>query len=380
MIDVGAARRHPLIVLLFSGLVMLGSIRTFRTSTAQPVDTATVTPVKVAVARVDSAPFTDYLEAIGELEAFQEVSVPAEVGGRIIDLPIRSGQQVEDGQVLVRLNDARQRADLVRLQGKMKNSQARLQRARQLTSLDAMSRQEEGDAQSEYLAAKGALQALEAEIDQLTIKAPFAGTLGIRQVHLGQYVTAGQTLINLVGNEGFYVNFSVPEHALPHIQPGRPLEVVLDALPDQPITGMVTTLDPILDRSRMINVQARLQQPPKTVLPRMFARVKVPQAQARDVLTVPETAITYNAYGEEIYVLEPAQDARQALRVRRVAVKTGERRDGRVIIEQGVLRDDRVVVSGQLKLSDGAVIEPVGKSVLDTSASHLHDTFKGADL
>ncbi|MBX8576814.1 efflux RND transporter periplasmic adaptor subunit [Pseudomonas cichorii] len=380
MIDVGAARRHPLIVLLLSGLVMLGSIWTFRTSTAQPVDTATVTPVKVAVARVDSAPFTDYLEAIGELEAFQEVSVPAEVGGRIIDLPIRSGQQVEDGQVLVRLNDARQRADLVRLQGKMKNSQARLQRARQLTSLDAMSRQEEGDAQSEYLAAKGALQALEAEIDQLTIKAPFAGTLGIRQVHLGQYVTAGQTLINLVGNEGFYVNFSVPEHALPHIQPGRPLEVVLDALPDQPITGMVTTLDPILDRSRMINVQARLQQPPKTALPRMFARVKVPQAQARDVLTVPETAITYNAYGEEIYVLEPAQDARQALRVRRVAVKTGERRDGRVIIEQGVLRDDRVVVSGQLKLSDGAVIEPVGKSVLDTSASHLHDTFKGADL
>ncbi|GFM84044.1 MexH family multidrug efflux RND transporter periplasmic adaptor subunit [Pseudomonas cichorii] len=380
MIDVGAARRHPLILLLFSGLIILGGLWTFRTSTAQPMDTAAVKPVKVAVAQVDSAPFTDYLEAIGELEAFQEVSVPAEVGGRIVDLPIRSGQQVERGQVLVRLNDARQRADLVRLQGKMKNSQARLQRARQLTSLDAMSRQEEGDAQSEYLAAKGALQALEAEIDQLTIKAPFAGTLGIRQVHLGQYVTPGQTLINLVGNEGFYVNFSVPEHALPHIQPGRPLEVILDALPDQPITGMVTTLDPILDRSRMINVQARLQQPPETALPRMFARVKVPQAQTRDVLTVPETAITYNAYGEEIYVLESGPDAPQVPRVRRVAVKTGERRDGRVIIEQGVLRDDRVVVSGQLKLSDGAVIEPVGKSVLDTSASHLHDTFKGAEL
>ncbi|GFM89701.1 MexH family multidrug efflux RND transporter periplasmic adaptor subunit [Pseudomonas cichorii] len=380
MIDVGAAKRHPLILLLFSGLIILGGLWTFRTSTAQPVDTAAVKPVKVAVAQVDSAPFTDYLEAIGELEAFQEVSVPAEVGGRIVDLPIRSGQQVERGQVLVRLNDARQRADLVRLQGKMKNSQARLQRARQLTSLDAMSRQEEGDAQSEYLAAKGALQALEAEIDQLTIKAPFAGTLGIRQVHLGQYVTPGQTLINLVGNEGFYVNFSVPEHALPHIQPGRPLEVILDALPDQPITGMVTTLDPILDRSRMINVQARLQQPPETALPRMFARVKVPQAQTRDVLTVPETAITYNAYGEEIYVLESGPDAPQVPKVRRVAVKTGERRDGRVIIEQGVLRDDRVVVSGQLKLSDGAVIEPVGKSVLDTSASHRHDTFKGAEL
>ncbi|RMO18653.1 RND family efflux transporter MFP subunit [Pseudomonas cichorii] len=380
MIDAGAARRHPLILLLFSGLVILGGLWTFRTSTAQPVEAAAMKPVKVAVARVDSSPFTDYLEAIGELEAFQEVSVPAEVGGRVIALPIHSGQQVERGQVLVRLNDARQRADLVRLQGKMQNSQARLQRARKLTSLDAMSRQEEGDAQSEYLAAKGALQALEAEIDQLTIKAPFAGTLGIRQVHLGQYVTAGQTLINLVGNEGFYVNFSVPEHALPHIQPGRPLEVVLDALPDQPITGMVTTLDPILDRSRMVNVQARLQHPPEAALPRMFARVKVPQAQPRDVLTVPETAITYNAYGEEIYVLEPAQDDRQAPRVRRVAVKTGERRDGRVIIEQGVLRDDRVVVSGQLKLSDGAVIEPVAKSVLDTSASHLHDTFKGAEL
>lgn len=363
MIRIGAAKRHPFILLALSGLLVCGAVWAVRGNTA-PAESAAPSPIKVAIATVASTPFTYYLDTIGELEAVQEVSVPAEVGGRIVELPISSGQRVEKGQVLIRLNDARQRGERTRLQGQLENAKARLDRARQLATFSAMSKQEAGDAQSDYLTAKGGLQALEAEIDQLTIRAPFAGTLGIRQVHLGQYVSAGQTLINLVGSQGFYVNFSVPEQALAYLKTGGSVEVILDSLPDQPATAAITTLDPMLDRSRMINVQARLQRAPDAALPRMFARVRVPRAGTQEVLTVPETAVTYNAYGEEMYVIQSGTD-KQPPTAHRVAVKTGERRDGKVIVETGIRQGDRVVVAGQIKLSDGAAIEAVETSALD---------------
>ena len=321
-------------------------------------------PVKVAVAPVSRQPFTRYLEAIGELEAVEQVSVPAEIGGRIVDLPIESGQRVERGQVLVRLNDAPERGQQVRLQGQVDNTRVRLDRLKQLIHSNAVSREALDDAQAEYTTARGALQELMAQIEQRTIRAPFAGTLGIRKVHVGQYVNPGDTLINLIGNKGLFVNFSVPEQALAHFKTGSPLQIELDALPGQAVTAVVISVDPFLDRTRTLSVQARLQAPPASALPRMFARVRLPQAMPENTLSLPETAVTYSAYGEDVYVVQPAHDEKSAPTVRRVSVKTGERRDGWVVIEKGLSADDQVVTSGQIKLSDGVSIEPVTSTAL----------------
>ena len=321
-------------------------------------------PVKVAVAPVSRQPFTRYLEAIGELEAVEQVSVPAEIGGRIVDLPIESGQRVERGQVLVRLNDAPERGQQVRLQGQVDNTRVRLDRLKQLIHSNAVSREALDDAQAEYTTARGALQELMAQIEQRTIRAPFAGTLGIRKVHVGQYVNPGDTLINLIGNKGLFVNFSVPEQALAHFKTGSPLQIELDALPGQAVTAVVSSVDPFLDRTRTLSVQARLQAPPASALPRMFARVRLPQAMPENTLSLPETAVTYSAYGEDVYVVQPAHDEKSAPTVRRVSVKTGERRDGWVVIEKGLSADDQVVTSGQIKLSDGVSIEPVTSTAL----------------
>ena len=321
-------------------------------------------PVKVAVAPVSRLPFTRYLEAIGELEAVEQVSVPAEIGGRIVDLPIESGQRVERGQVLVRLNDAPERGQQVRLQGQVDNTRVRLDRLKQLIHSNAVSREALDDAQAEYTTARGALQELMAQIEQRTIRAPFAGTLGIRKVHVGQYVNPGDTLINLIGNKGLFVNFSVPEQALAHFKTGSPLQIELDALPGQAVTAVVSSVDPFLDRTRTLSVQARLQAPPASALPRMFARVRLPQAMPENTLSLPETAVTYSAYGEDVYVVQPAHDEKSAPTVRRVSVKTGERRDGWVVIEKGLSADDQVVTSGQIKLSDGVSIEPVTSTAL----------------
>ena len=321
-------------------------------------------PVKVAVAPVSRQPFTRYLEAIGELEAVEQVSVPAEIGGRIVDLPIESGQRVERGQVLVRLNDAPERGQQVRLQGQVDNTRVRLDRLKQLIHSNAVSREALDDAQAEYTTARGALQELMAQIEQRTIRAPFAGTLGIRKVHVGQYVNPGDTLINLIGNKGLFVNFSVPEQALAHFKTGSPLQIELDALPGQAVTAVVSSVDPFLDRTRTLSVQARLQAPPASALPRMFARVRLPQTMPENTLSLPETAVTYSAYGEDVYVVQPAHDEKSAPTVRRVSVKTGERRDGWVVIEKGLSADDQVVTSGQIKLSDGVSIEPVTSTAL----------------
>ncbi|MGE7992195.1 efflux RND transporter periplasmic adaptor subunit [Pseudomonas sp. NPDC089554] len=322
-------------------------------------------PIKVAIAPVSSAPFTHFLEAIGELEAVQQVSVPAEVGGRVVQLPVESGQRVERGQVLVKLNDAPQRGSLMRLQGTLENAKVKLERSRSLVKFNAISREAFDNAQTEYTTAQGALQELKAQIDQMTIRAPFAGTLGIRKVHLGQYVNPGDSLINLVGDQGLYVNFSVPEQALAQLEVGGSLNVQLDALPEQRYTARVSSIDPILDRSRTLNVQALLQAPTPGALPRMFAKVSLPQPLPDATLSVPETAITYNAYGEDVFVVQPSQDANSPPIVRRVLVKTGERRDGRVVIDSGLNPGEHVVISGQIKLTDGAAIEPLERTVLN---------------
>lgn len=336
-------------------------------------------PIKVAVAPVSDAAFTRYLEAIGELEAVQQVSVPAEVGGRIVQLPVESGQRVERDQVLVKLNDAPQRGDLMRLQGELENAKVKLERSRSLVKVNATSREAFDNAQTEYTTAQGALQALKAQIDQLTIRAPFAGTLGIRKVHLGQYVNPGDSLINLVGDKGLYVNFSVPEQALAQLKVGNTLDVQLDALPGQRFTAQISSIDPFLDRSRTLSVQARLKAPTQGALPRMFATVRLPQTLPRETLTVPETAITYNAYGEEVFVVQPANTVDAPPTARRVLVKTGERREGRVVIDAGLHPGEQVVISGQIKLSDGAAIEPLERTVLNDANTPLRLTLAGEE-
>lgn len=334
-------------------------------------------PIKVAIAPVDDAPFIRYLEAVGELEAVQQVSVPAEVGGRIVQLPVESGQHVERDQVLVKLNDAPLRGSLMRLQGELQNARVKLERSRSLVSVNAISREAFDNAQTEYTTAQGALQELKAQIDQLTIRAPFAGTLGIRKVNLGQYVNPGDSLINLVGDKGLYVNFSVPEQALAQLKVGNTLSVQLDALHGRSYSAQISSIDPFLDRARTLSVQALLQAPIGGALPHMFAKVRLPQALPSNTLTVPETAITYNAYGEDVFVVQPSDQANTPPTVRRVLVKTGERRDGRVVIDAGLNPGQQVVISGQIKLSEGAAIEPLERTVLSEANTPPRMTMAG---
>lgn len=317
---------------------------------------------KVALARVERVAAPRQQLAVGELEAASQVQVAAEVTGRITRIAFESGQAVKAGQLLVQLNDAPEQASRMRLQAQLRNAETLLGRVRKLREQNVATQEQLDNASTAVAMARGELQQVDAVIAQKAIRAPFAGTLGIRQVHQGQYLNAGDAVANLVDGARLHVNFSLSEQAAPQLQVGQTLALSVDAVPDQPLTARVNAVDPMISPSRLVLVQATLANPDGLLQPGMYASVQVNALAPPQVLSVPETAITYTAYGQTVFVAR--DDGGQVLAVRRVQVSTGERWQGRVEVTAGLEEGEQVVVSGQLRLSDGMPVEQAAQDSL----------------
>ncbi|TFL11248.1 efflux RND transporter periplasmic adaptor subunit [Pusillimonas caeni] len=317
---------------------------------------------KVALATVERAAAPRALHGVGELEAVRQVELASEASGRIARIVFESGQQVAKGQLLVQVDDAPEQAERLRLRAQLRNAEAALARTRRLLA-DKVANQEQLDnALATRDMARGALQGIEAMIAQKAITAPFSGVIGIRRVHEGHYLRAGETIASLVDAGTLHVNFALDEGAASRLHPGQPLEVKVDAWPQRSFVAQVAAIDPLIDKSRQLRVQARLSNVEGLLQAGMFAGIRLLREQSPSVLAVPETAVTYASYGQMVFVAE--SDGRQGLKARRVAVKTGERWDGRVEIVSGLEEGERVVVSGQIKLADGMALEPAASDAL----------------
>ncbi|WP_082710212.1 efflux RND transporter periplasmic adaptor subunit [Burkholderia sp. TSV86] len=308
----------------------------------------------VAMAKVASAPYVYYVENIGKLEARQQTLLSAEVGGRVASINFDSGKVVKVGDVLVRINDEPEQAELIRLRGELATAKAQLDRVQELQKTGAESRRAYDDAKAQYDAARGGLEKILANINQKTIRAPFDGMLGIRQVHLGQYLQAGNPITTLTNPNGIRVDFNVSESDNSKLRPGQSVTIVTDSYPDKVFEGKINAIDPQLNDSHIVSVQADLVDKEKLLRPGMYARVRV-AAEQRNELVIPESAITYNAYGETVF--QVYKDDHKRSRVRRVNVKVGERRDGYVVVAAGLKDGDEVVTSGQVKLTDGVLVQ-----------------------
>lgn len=326
-------------------------------------DTAGVTALtKVALATVEHGNASSSLSGIAELEAARQVQVPAEVGGRVTRISFTSGQAVAAGQLLLQLNDAPEQAERIRLQAQLRNAQTALARTRSLVAQNAATQEQLDDARATHNMALGALRQNEALIAQKAIRAPFSGVVGIRRAHEGQYLNAGDAIVSLVDARTLHANFSLAEQSSPGLYVGQPVELLVDAYPGRSFQAKVSAIDPLIDRSRTVQVQATLSNPDSLLKAGMYASIQVALAETQPVLTIPETAVTYTAYGDTVFVAE--RNDRQMLVVKRVAVEAGERRDGRVEIDKGLREGDRVVTTGQLKLSDGMAVEEVTHDTL----------------
>lgn len=311
---------------------------------------------KVALVPVVLATQERYFTGVGELEAARQVQVAAETGGRITHITFASGQHVAAGAVLVQLNDAPEQAALLRQRAQLKNAQSSHARTAQMLKDKAATQEQLDSALAARDAAMGEVRQTEALIAQKTIRAPFAGQLGIRKVHAGQYLNTADTVASLIDTTALLVNFALDEQSSAKLAPGQAVQVLVDAYPGQVFTAKINAIDPLIARSRMVQVQAALANPRSALKAGMYANVRVAR-EAGQQLTVPETAVTYSAYGDTVFVAQ--QQDKQALTVKRVSVKLGERAGGRVAILDGLQEGQRVVASGQLKLADGMAVQAV---------------------
>lgn len=323
-------------------------------------DTAATPATKVALVPVVLGTQERYFTGVGELEAARQVLVAAETGGRITQIRFASGQQVAAGAVLVQLNDAQEQAMLLRQRAQLKNAESSHARTVQMVKEKAATQEQLDSALAARDAALGDVRQTQALIAQKTIRAPFAGQLGIRKVHAGQYLNAADTVASLIDTKSLLVNFALDEQSGAKLAPGQAVQVLVDAYPDEIFTAKINAIDPLIARSRMVQVQAALTNPRGALKAGMYANVRVAR-EAGQQLTVPETAVTYSAYGDTVFVAQ--QEGKQPLTVKRVGVKLGERAGGRVAILDGLREGQRVVASGQLKLADGMAVQAVANTL-----------------
>lgn len=318
-------------------------------------------PVKVALAPVtqDSAPRTFY--GVGELEAGSQVFVAAETSGRITKIDFDSGQQVKKGQLLVQLNDAVEQADLARYQAQLRNAARLYNRTQTLAVKNLVAEAQVDSTRAERDIAQGLIRQTQALIAQKAIRAPFDGIIGIRQVHEGQYLSPGEAIASLVDTKTLKLNFSLDEQASPELHIGQIVDIHVDAYPEKTFPARISAIDPLVGKSRTVQLQATLENSDGALKAGMYANVNVVRQAASQVLTIPETAVTYTAYGNTVFVAEGNGDAMTA---KQVSVKTGQRWNGKIEIEQGLNAKDKVVTSGQLRLNNGSAITPVAQDTL----------------
>ncbi len=317
-------------------------------------------PAKVAVAAARQADFPVTLSGIGSLEAARQVQVAAEVDGRVDRILFASGAQVQAGQLLVQLNDAPEQGELARLQAQARNARALLDRTRRLLPQQAATREQLDQAQADYDQAAGDIKRVQALIEQKRVKAPFDGVLGVRRVNLGQFARAGDPLVSLTDASAMYANITLPEQAMGALRAGQPVAVTVDAHAGRVFKGQITTVEPQVDAgSRTVRVQATLPNADGALAAGMYAQGQIGLPARPGVITVPETAVSYSAYGDSVYVLNPpkAGEASAGPTVRQAYVKTAERVRGRVVVTEGLQAGDQVVTSGQLRLHNGAAVE-----------------------
>lgn len=316
-------------------------------------------PATVAAARVHEESWRPHFSSVGSLVASEGVSVTNEVAGQVRKIHFKSGQQVEEGDLLLELDDSVDRAELAGALAEQRLAEIRFNRARDLLERNAVSKADYDEARANLDNAKARVQSRRELVAKKKIRAPFSGRLGIRQVDVGQFLSPGSAIVPLQALDPIYVDYSLPEQHLNRLHPGQELTLSVKAWPDRVFHGEISAINPGIDpQTRNVRIRGTLDNPEQQLRPGMFAEVQTLLPVRKDVLTLPRTAITYATYGESVFLIQE-QDG--GLVVNRRQVTVGETRDGRVEIVSGLEAGDRVVSAGQVKLRNG---QPV---VIDNS-------------
>jgi len=311
--------------------------------------------VATVVTREDK--WQDLLSAIGTVTAVQGVMVTPDMPGTVRAIAFESGAVVAKGDLLVKLDTSSEEAQLAALQAQAELARLNLGRSRKLRAENAVSQSELDTAEAGLKQTDSNADVVRATIQKKTIRAPFAGRLGLRQVNLGQYLDAGKPIVSLQSLAPVYVIFSLPQQNLSRLKTGLPVRLFTDAYPDRTFEGTLTASDPDLDQAtRTVSLQATVANADQALRPGMFARVEVVLPEAHPVLLIPATAVLSAPSGDSVYVVEskPAgEGGAAALTVRQQIIRIGGGRGDFRSVVSGLKPGERIVSTGLFKLRPG---------------------------
>jgi membrane fusion protein (multidrug efflux system) len=349
-----------MLVVTAAVLTGLGFVK-FRQIQAAMAQSAAFQPppeaVTTIVAEQEEWPAT--LSAIGTVAAVQGVTVSADLPGTVDRILFESGQAVRAGAVLAVLDMRQEQAQLAAIAAERELARATFDRMQGLLAERVISRAEFDRATAEFRQTEARTAEIDAVMQRKTIRAPFSGILGIRQVNLGQYLAGGDALVTQQSLNPIYVNFGVPQQSAGQIPAGRAVRVTAADAAGAGWSGRVTAIDSLVDEAtRNIQVQATLANPDGRLRPGMFVQTEVVLGPSQAVVALPASAISYAPYGDSVFIVTDlkGEDGRPYRGVRQQFVKLGPARGDQVAVLSGVKPGDEVVTSGLFKLRNGAPV------------------------
>jgi membrane fusion protein, multidrug efflux system len=338
-------------------------IKKFMSSMSSPPQTVSAT--KAALSE-----WQPNIEAVGSLRAVKGADLSLEVAGVVDTISFNSGDDVEQGAQLLKLRADDDTAKLQSLQATADLSEITYQRDLKQFQIQAVSQATLDTDVANLKNAKAQVAQQQAILDKKFLRAPFAGHLGIRAVDLGQYLGAGTVIVTLQALDPIFLDFFVPQQTVDQVRLGQTVTVRIDAYKDQTFSGEISAINPKVDSSsRNVQIRATLKNADHKLLPGMYATVDISTGAPRNYITLPQTAITYNPYGDTVYVVDSkgGQDGgKPQLVARQTFVTTGPTRGDQVAVLKGVNEGETIVTAGQIKLRNGTALL-IDNSIMPTA-------------
>lgn len=330
-------------------------------------------PETVTTAAVKSETWDSSLSAIGSLTAVQGVTVAAEIPGKVVKIFFEPGTAVKKGDLLIQQDTSSEEAQLPGAVAQVTLTRNDLQRSEQMFKEGIFSRADHEKATAVFQQVQSQVDNIRATIAKKMIRAPFSGSIGIRQVNLGQILREGDPIVTLQTMDPVYVDFSIPQQQLARIRVGLPTRLSGDALGSDELSGRITAINPLVDaETRNLKVQATVANKGGKLRPGMFVNVTVGLPVRQQVLAIPATAVLYAPYSDSVFVVEQLKDDKQGkggLALRQQFVRLGEKRGDFVAVTTGLKEGETAVSTGVFKLRNGQAVTVDNKLAPDFQQS-----------
>lgn len=350
-----------IVLVLFLAVGVIAGIKVLQILTlANKGSGFAIPPATVSSVDVQRQEWETTVKAVGSLEAAQGVLVAAELPGKIAEITFEPGNHVQAGDLLVQLDIRAEQAQLRAAEAAATLARINLNRLSSLLEKKTIAQSEYDTAEATYQEAMAQVDTIQAVIDKKTIRAPFAGLLGVRLVNLGQIVNDGDPIVTLQDLDPVFVNFLLPQQQLIRIKKGYTVRLTSDAMAGQVMTGTITTINPEIDSTtRNFRIQATVANSGELLRPGMYVRVAVVLPEREDVLIIPATSILYAPYSDSVFVIEEKREEKTGstgMVLRQQFVRLGERRGDFVVVNSGLRGGETVVSTGVFKLRNGLTV------------------------